>query len=88
MPSSGPPSANMPTTPTVRGWTSPVFSPKCKPVNNGLQWHGQHPGGSYSQLYMELNESPDTAQSLDWATDIRWILREEAYPELYTANSD
>ncbi|QRN83468.1 hypothetical protein JR338_01560 [Chloroflexota bacterium] len=46
------------------------------------------PAEAYSQLYKELNESPDTAQSLDWATDIRWILREEAYSEFYSAGTE
>jgi hypothetical protein len=41
------------------------------------------PSEAYWQLYEELNKYPETAQDLDWKTDIRWILREEAYPELY-----
>lgn len=41
------------------------------------------PEQAYRQLYDELNKSPETAQELNWSTDIRWILREEAYPDLY-----
>ncbi|MBG0771202.1 MAG: hypothetical protein H0S82_05800 [Anaerolineaceae bacterium] len=56
------------------------------------QWHtcngtDNTPSEAYWQLYNELNDSPDTAQELDWKTDIRWILREEAYPEIYGAAS-
>ena len=45
------------------------------------------PSEAYWQLYNELNKYPETAQELDWKTDIRWILREEAYPEIYGAGS-
>jgi hypothetical protein len=41
------------------------------------------PEEAYLQLFYELNEYPTTAQDLNWSTDIRWILREEAYPEIY-----
>jgi hypothetical protein len=43
------------------------------------------PSEAYWQFYDELNKNPNTAQELDWKTDIRWILREEAYPEIYRA---
>ncbi|MCB2202944.1 hypothetical protein KQH56_02950 [bacterium] len=43
------------------------------------------PSEAYWQLYEELNADPITAQELAWKTDIRWILREEAYPEIYRA---
>jgi hypothetical protein len=45
------------------------------------------PEEAYTQLNYELNKDPATAQSLDWMTDIRWILREEAYPDIYSAAS-
>jgi hypothetical protein len=41
------------------------------------------PDQAYAQLYRELNKYPSTAQELNWSTDIRWILREEAYPDIY-----
>ncbi len=41
------------------------------------------PAEAYTQLYKELNKYPTTAQDLNWKTDIRWILREEAYPDIY-----
>lgn len=41
------------------------------------------PEEAYEQLYTELTQYPATAQDLNWSTDIRWILREEAYPEIY-----
>lgn len=41
------------------------------------------PEQAYQQMYYELNRFPETAQDLNWSTDIRWILREEAYPEIY-----
>lgn len=43
------------------------------------------PSEAYWQFYDELNANPNTAQALTWKTDIRWILREEAYPEIYRA---
>jgi hypothetical protein len=43
------------------------------------------PYEAYWQLYDELNKYPTTAQELLWKTDIRWILREEAYPSIYSA---
>ncbi len=43
------------------------------------------PSEAYWQFYEALNANPDTAQELAWKTDIRWILREEAYPEIYRA---
>lgn len=46
------------------------------------------PSEAYWQLYEELNKYPETAQELDWKTDIRWILREEAYPDIYRAGAD
>ena len=47
------------------------------------------PEQAYLQLYHELNKYPSTAQELNWTTDIRWILREEAYPDIYgSAGSD
>ena len=45
------------------------------------------PSEAYWQLYTELNKYPETAQELDWKTDIRWILREEAYPEIYRSEA-
>jgi len=50
------------------------------------QWHtcdstDNTPSDAYWQLYDELNKKPETAQELDWITDIRWILGEEAYPK-------
>ena len=45
------------------------------------------PSQAYWQLYEELNKYPETAQDLDWKTDIRWILREETYPELYATST-
>lgn len=42
------------------------------------------PSEAYRQLSGELNKSSDTAQKLNWATDIRWILRNEAYPSIYS----
>lgn len=45
------------------------------------------PSEAYWQLYNELNKYPETAQELDWKTDIRWILREEAYPEIYRSEA-
>jgi hypothetical protein len=44
------------------------------------------PSEAYQQLYDALNANPDTAQDLNWKTDIRWILREEAYPGIYRAS--
>ena len=43
------------------------------------------PEEAYAQLYYELNRYPSTAQELNWSTDIRWILREEAYPDIYSS---
>jgi hypothetical protein len=45
------------------------------------------PAAAYEQLYYELNKYPATAQELDWMTDIRWILREEAYPDIYGSST-
>jgi hypothetical protein len=45
------------------------------------------PEQAYLQLYHELNKYPATAQALNWSTDIRWVLREEAYPEIYGSAS-
>ncbi len=44
------------------------------------------PEEAYQQLYQELNKYPATAQELDWRTDIRWLLREEAYPDIYRSS--
>lgn len=50
------------------------------------QWHtcddtDNTPEEAFWQLSNELNENPETAQELDWSTDIRWVLEGEAYPE-------
>ena len=47
------------------------------------QWEGacngtdNTPEEAYTQLYTELNKVPATAQTLRWATDIRWLLASE-----------
>ena len=45
------------------------------------------PEEAYQQLYYELNKYPATEQDLNWRTDIRWILREEAYPDIYGSST-
>lgn len=37
------------------------------------------PEEAFEQLYTELHKNPQTAQEIRWKTDIRWILRSEAY---------
>lgn len=39
------------------------------------------PSQAHQQLLNELNKNPETAQDLNWLTDVRWILGDEAYPE-------
>jgi len=44
------------------------------------------PDQAYDQLYTELALDPDTAQSMDWRTDIRWTLSSEI-PSSSTSSS-
>lgn len=45
------------------------------------------PEEAYQQLSLALREDSATSQNLQWKTDIRWILRSEAYPRIYPASS-
>ena len=60
-----------------------VFTQSQACVQWGCSGTDNTPEQAYRQLYHELNKYPSTAQELNWTTDIRWILREEAYPEFY-----